>query len=212
MKRWVKPLVFLLCLVPLAWLLWRWTHNQLGFNRLEAVAHDTGDWTLRFLLLTLSITPLRRLPGLNGLIKFRRMFGLFAFFYGCLHFLHYLQLDKLWEWPEIYTDFTLRRFFIVGLIAWMLMVPLALTSFNAAIRWMGGKRWQMLHRLIYVSAVLGVVHYYWQGKSTVLNPLIYGLIVAILLASRVWISVNRSRSQGSPARAMPSSPVQPGSR
>lgn len=212
MKSLVKSLVFILCLAPLAWLAWLWSHNQLGFNRLEAVARYTGDWTLRFLLITLAVTPLRRLPGLNGLIRFRRMFGLFAFFYGSLHFLHYLQVDKLWEWSEIEADFTERRFFIAGLAAWLLMIPLAVTSFNAAIRWIGGKRWQRLHRLIYLSAALGVIHYYWQAKSTVLPPVFYGVVLIVLLLIRAWISATRSRSQGSPVRAMPSSPVQPGSR
>lgn len=212
MKRLFKVAVFLVCLVPLGWLIWRWTHNQLGFNPLETVARDTGDWTLRFLLLTLAVTPLRRLPGLNWLVRYRRMLGLFAFFYGTLHALHYVWIDRLWDWQEMYLDFTLRRFFIVGLIAWLLMIPLAATSYSAAIRWMGGKKWQALHRLIYVSAGLGVLHYYWQGKAMIINPVLYGIALAFLLITRVWIAIARSRSQGSPVRVMPSSPVPPESR
>ncbi len=204
MKRLMKVVVFLVCLIPFGWLAWRWNHNQLGFNALETVARETGDWTLRFLLLTLAITPLRKIPGLNGLIRYRRMFGLYAFFYGTLHALHYFWIDRLWDWQEMYLDFTLRRFFIVGLIAWLLMIPLAATSYSAAIRWMGGKRWQALHRLTYVIAGLGVLHYYWQGKAFIMNPVIYGAILALLLAIRVWISIARSRSQGSPVHVKPS--------
>jgi sulfoxide reductase heme-binding subunit YedZ len=186
--RRLKPLVFLLCLAPLAWLAWRWSNNQLGFNRLETVARFTGDWTLRFLLASLAISPLRRLvPALNDLITYRRMLGLFAFAYGTLHFLHYLALDKLWEWNEIQTDFLLRRFFIAGLIAWALMIPLAATSFNRAIRWLGAKRWQLLHRLAYVAAVAGVVHFYWQGKSFVIDPVVYAIVLAALLGYRLFV-------------------------
>jgi len=188
MIRRLKPLVFVLCFAPLAWLAWRWWNDQLGFNRLETVARFTGDWTLRFLIASLAISPLRRLvPALNDLITYRRMLGLMAFGYGSLHFLHYLALDKLWDWNEIKGDFLLRRFFIAGLLSWGLMVPLAATSFNRAIRWMGAKRWQLLHRLAYVVAVAGVVHFYWQGKSFVVDPVIYAGVLAILLGYRAFV-------------------------
>ncbi|MDX2178083.1 MAG: protein-methionine-sulfoxide reductase heme-binding subunit MsrQ [Bryobacteraceae bacterium] len=202
MIRRLKPLVFVLCLAPLAWLAWRWSNNQLGFNRLETVARFTGDWTLRFLLASLAISPLRRLvPALNDLISYRRMLGLFAFAYGTLHFLHYLALDKLWEWNEIKTDFLLRRFFIAGLIAWALMIPLAATSFNRAIRWMGAKRWQLLHRLAYVAAIAGVVHFYWQGKSFVIDPVIYAIVLTALLGYRAFVWARKRVMRASAPRA-----------
>ena len=199
----LKAIVFVLCLLPTAWLSWRYQHHQLGFNPLETVARYTGDWTLRFLIATLLITPLRRIPGWNGLIKLRRMLGLFAFFYACQHFLHYLAVDKIWDWPEIYSDFTLRRFYIFGLIGWLSMLPLALTSFNAAIRWMGGKRWQMLHRLVYMAGLSGVIHYLMQGKAANLEPLLYCAVMVVLLLYRVvwWANKARVRRQEAVARS-----------
>lgn len=189
----VKAVVFVLCLVPTIVLSWRFQHQQLGFNPLETVARYTGDWTLRFLIAALLITPLRRIPRLNFLIKFRRMLGLFAFFYGTQHFLHYLAVDKIWDWEEIYGDFTMRRFYIFGLIGWLAMLPLAITSFNAAIRWMGGKRWQMLHRLVYVAGLAGVIHYFMQGKAANPEPLIYCAIMVLLLLYRVGFLVYKAR-------------------
>ncbi len=190
----VKAVVFVLCLVPTVVLSWRFQHQQLGFNPLETVARYTGDWTLRFLIAALLITPLRRIPGLNFLIKFRRMLGLFAFFYGTQHFLHYLAVDKIWDWEEIYGDFTMRRFYIFGLIGWLAMLPLAITSFNAAIRWMGGKRWQMLHRLVYVAGLAGVIHYFMQGKAANPEPLIYCAIMVLLLLYRVGFLIYKART------------------
>jgi sulfoxide reductase heme-binding subunit YedZ len=190
----VKAVVFILCLVPTAVLSWRFQHHQLGFNPLETVARYTGDWTLRFLIATLLITPLRRIPRLNFLIKFRRMLGLFAFFYGTQHFLHYLAVDKIWDWDEIYGDFTMRRFYIFGLIGWLAMLPLAITSFNAAIRWMGGKRWQMLHRLVYVAGLAGVIHYFMQGKAANPEPLIYCAIMVLLLLYRVGFLIYKAQT------------------
>lgn len=194
MKRLLKPAVFLVFLIPLAVLAWRWQTHQLGINRTEAVARFTGDWTIRFLLLSLAITPLRKIKGLSSLIQYRRMLGLFAFFYGSLHFLHYLALDKQWFWPEIWEDLRIRRFFIMGLAAWLLMLPLALTSTNWAIRKMGGKRWQLLHRLAYLSAIAGVVHFHWQGKSLLLDPLIYMVVLGLLLGLRVVFYLRKQRS------------------
>jgi sulfoxide reductase heme-binding subunit YedZ len=190
----VKAVVFVLCLVPTAVLSWRFQHHDLGFNPLETVARYTGDWTLRFLIATLLITPLRRIPRLNFLIKFRRMLGLFAFFYGTQHFMHYLAVDKIWDWDEIYGDFTMRRFYIFGLIGWLAMLPLAITSFNAAIRWMGGKRWQMLHRLVYVAGLAGVIHYFMQGKAANPEPLIYCAIMVLLLLYRVGFLIYKART------------------
>lgn len=193
MKR-AKPFIFVLCLVPLAWLIWRWSQNQLGFNKIEAVARFTGDWTLRFLLLTLTITPLKRIRGWGQLQLYRRMLGLFAFFYGTLHFLHYIAVDKEWDLMGLVEDFTFRRFFIAGLVAWALMIPLAATSTNAAIRKLGAKRWQALHRLVYASAILGVIHYYWQAKAIVVEPVYYAVALSVLLLYRVTYSVLKSRS------------------
>ena len=184
-SRYAKPVVFLLCLVPLALLAWRWQHNELGINRIETVARYTGNWTLRFLLLSLCVTPLKRLPGQSGVARLRRMLGLFAFFYGCLHALHYYGLDVQWNLDIIKDDLTTRRFFIAGMAGLGLMVPLALTSFQAAIRWLGGKRWQLLHRLAYVSAIAGVVHFFWQGKAALWTPIYYGMFLGVLLLYRV---------------------------
>ena len=185
--RAVKPILFLLCLVPFTVIAYRWQTHQLGFNPAETVARFTGDWTLRMLLFSLTITPLRRLTGWNDLIRFRRMLGLFAFFYGSVHLMHYLAIDKAWFWPEILDDLKVRRFFIMGWIAFLCMVPLAITSTTAAIRALG-KRWQLLHRLAYVSAVAGVVHFYWQGKAALWDPILYGMVVFVLLALRLWFS------------------------
>lgn len=184
-SRYTKVIVFTLCLLPLADLLWRWQTNSLGINRIETVARYTGNWTLRFLLLSLCITPLRRLPGQSGLIRFRRMLGLFAFFYGTLHGLHYFAVDVQWNMEIIREDLTMRRFFIAGMISLGLMVPLAMTSFNASIRWLGGKRWRRLHRLSYVSAIAGVVHFFWQGKAALWTPIYYGIFLGVLLGYRV---------------------------
>lgn len=191
--RWTKPAVFAMCLIPLALLAYRWNTNQLGINRIETVARYTGNWTLRFLLLSLCITPLRRLPGQSGLIKYRRMLGLFAFFYACLHALHYYQIDIQWNKEILLEDLTMRRFFIAGMAALALMVPLAATSTAAAIRWMGGKKWQLLHRLAYVSAIAGVVHFFWQGKAALYTPIYYGLFLAALLLYRAVYAVTQRK-------------------
>ena len=197
---WLTRLVFVLCLLPLAWLAWRWWHNDLGINRIEFVARYTGRWTLRILLATLAITPLRRIPGLNPLIRFRRMIGLFACFYGTLHALHYFGIDVQWNLQTIKEDLTYRRFFIAGAIALGLMIPLAATSFDRAIRWMGGKRWQLLHRLVYVSAIAAIVHYWWQGKVGTQTPQLYAAILVALLGIRVVLAMRkRFRNASRPA-------------
>jgi sulfoxide reductase heme-binding subunit YedZ len=183
--KWLSKALFAVCLLPLVYLAWLWYANKLGINQVERVARFTGDWTLRFLMITLAITPLRRIKALSPLVKFRRMLGLFAFFYGTLHMLHYFTIDVQWNWAVIQEDLTIRRFFIVGFVAWLLMIPLAATSFNAAIRWMGGPRWQLLHRLIYVSGVLGVLHYALQGKTLTQTPLMYAVVLTLLLLTRI---------------------------
>lgn len=179
-------------LTPLLWLAWKWLHHDLGINRIEFVARYTGGWTLRFLLLTLAITPLRRIPGLRDLIRFRRMLGLIAFFYATLHALHYFAIDAQWNREVLWEDFTVRRFFIAGLTALTLLVPLAVTSFDAAVRWLGARRWQRLHRLIYASAIAAIFHYIWQGKYISLTPLLYAGVLALLLAIRIVVAVRKA--------------------
>jgi len=184
-NKWTKVPVFLLCLVPLGILVWRALTANLGANPVEFIQHATGDWTLRFLVITLCITPFRKLLKLPDLIRFRRMLGLFAFFYACLHFLTYLGPDQSFDLAAIWKDVYKRPFITVGFAAFVLLIPLAFTSTAGWIRRLGGRRWQMLHRLIYLSAICGVIHYYWLVKSAVLRPLIYGAIVAVLLLWRL---------------------------
>lgn len=193
---WLKRIVFLACLAPALWLAWKWYQDDLGINRIEYVARYTGHWTLRLLLATLAITPLRRIPGLRSLIQVRRTVGLFTFFYGLGHGLHYFAVDAQWDLLVLSEDITYRRFFIAGAIALLLMAPLAATSFTRAIRWMGGRRWQLLHRLIYPSAIAAIVHYLWQAKGINLTPLYYAGVLALLLSWRMgFFALNRFRKR-----------------
>jgi methionine sulfoxide reductase heme-binding subunit len=192
-SKWSKPVVFLLCLLPLAALGWRALHGELTANPIEFITHATGDWTLRFLIITLCVTPFRKILYLPELIRFRRMLGLFAFFYACLHFTTYIWLDKFFDLPEMWKDIAKRKYITVGFTAFLLLIPLAVTSTAGWIRRLGGKRWQLLHRLIYVSATLGVIHYYWLVKSAVIRPLTYGAIVAILLLWRLFASLSKKK-------------------
>jgi sulfoxide reductase heme-binding subunit YedZ len=192
-SKWSKPLVFLLCLLPLASLGWRALHGELTANPIEFITHATGDWTLRFLIITLSVTPFRKILQLPELIRFRRMLGLFAFFYACLHFTTYIWLDKFFDLSEVWKDIAKRKYITVGFAAFLLLIPLAVTSSARWIRRLGGKRWQMLHRLIYFSAALGVIHYYWLVKSAVITPLTYGAIVAVLLLWRLFASISKKK-------------------
>jgi methionine sulfoxide reductase heme-binding subunit len=202
MSKWTKAVVFLLCLVPLAILIWRGFHNDLTANPIEFITHATGDWTLRFLVITLAITPLRKILRQPLLIRFRRMLGLFAFFYVCLHFSTWIGLDKFFNWPEMWKDLQKRRFITVGFAGFVLLVPLAVTSTAGWIRRLGGKRWQLLHRLIYITAILGIIHYYWLVKSDVRKPLEYAWMVGILLAWRLgdWIYGRWKKSVARPVR------------
>jgi methionine sulfoxide reductase heme-binding subunit len=192
-SKWSKPLVFLLCLLPLAALGWRALHGELTANPIEFITHATGDWTLRFLIITLLVTPFRKILQLPELIRFRRMLGLFAFFYACLHFTTYIWLDKFFDLSEVWKDIAKRKYITVGFAAFLLLIPLAITSTARWIRRLGGKRWQMLHRLIYFSAALGVIHYYWLVKSAVFTPLTYGAIVAVLLLWRLFTSISKKK-------------------
>ncbi len=201
-SKWTKVVVFAACLAPVALLVWRGFHNDLSADPIAFITHATGDWTLRFLVITLAITPLRKILHLPQLIRFRRMLGLFAFFYVCLHFTTWIWLDKQFVWSEMWKDVEKRRFITVGFTGFVLLIPLAITSTAGWIRRLGGKRWQMLHRLIYVTAVLGVIHYYWLVKSNVRKPLFYGFLVGILLAWRLgtWLVGRRGRSKMAVAR------------
>jgi sulfoxide reductase heme-binding subunit YedZ len=187
MIRWFKPVVFLACLIPLALLGWKAYSGGLGANPIEVITHATGDWIIRFLLITLSITPIRKLTGRLWLIRYRRMFGVFAFFYGTLHFLTYIWLDKFFDLHEMLHDVAKRRFITVGFTGFVLLIPLALTSTTGWIRRLGGKRWQALHRLIYFSAIAGVIHYWWLVKADIHLPLEYGAILAVLLGYRIVV-------------------------
>ena len=182
--RTVKPLVFLLCLLPLAVLAWAAVTDGLGANPVEALIHGTGDWALRFLLLTLAMTPLKRLLGQPWPIRFRRMLGLFAFFYACLHLLTYAWIDQGFDWPGILQDVVKRPYITVGLAAFLLLVPLAVTSTRAMVRRLG-RRWKSLHRAVYAIGVLAVVHFLWLVKADLLEPGIYALILVILMLARV---------------------------
>lgn len=182
-----KPLVFLLCLAPLASLVRGVVANTLGANPAEALISGLGDWTLRLLCLTLAITPLRQALGLPALARWRRMLGLFAFFYGCLHLLAYAWLDMGLDLGEIARDIAKRPFILMGFLAWALMIPLAATSFNRAIRALGGARWQALHRLVYVLVLIGLAHFIWlrAGKNNFAEPAVYGVVLALLLGWRL---------------------------
>ena len=186
-NRWwiLKPAVFLACLVPVLWLVWDIVAGNLSANPLEDIRNRTGIWTLRFLMITLSITPLRRITDWHSLIRFRRMLGLFGFFYASLHFVTYIWLDQFFDLNAILDDITKRPFIISGFVSFVLLIPLAITSTKKWIGRLGGKRWQMIHRLIYISAAVGVLHYYWRVKLDVGPPVAYGALLALLLAFRV---------------------------
>jgi len=181
----VKVFVFIVALGPLAYLFVKALQNDLGANPVEFVTHATGDTALIFLLCSLAITPLRKIANIPDLIRFRRMLGLYAFFYASLHLLTFVGLDHHFHWAEVLPDVYKRPFVTAGFTAWLLMVPLALTSTTWSIRKLGGKRWQALHRLVYFSAIAGVVHYWWLVKKDITDPLIYAAILAVLLGYRL---------------------------
>jgi methionine sulfoxide reductase heme-binding subunit len=187
-RRWTKIAAFLLSLAPAGYLGWQFYEQDLTANPLEYITHFTGDWAIRLIAVTLAITPLRQILRLPDLIRFRRMIGLFAFFYASLHFLAYLWLDRLFDFQDLAKDIAKRPFITAGFVAFVAMLPLALTSTRGWIRRLGGRRWQRLHRLIYLAGIAAVVHYYWLVKSDIRQPLLYGSIVGILLLYRaaVW--------------------------
>ncbi len=199
---WLKPAVLLLSLAPLAAMVVSVLGGTLP-NPIEYITHGTGDWTLRFLLITLAISPLRRLLGMPDLIRFRRMLGLTAFFYGCLHLTTWLWLDKFFHLQAMVDDVVKRRFITMGMLGFALMIPLAITSTKGWIRRLG-KNWSRLHRLAYVSALAGVIHYWWLVKSDIRLPLTYGLILSLLFGLRIMSARKPARVAGdrSPSRSM----------
>ena len=182
-----KPLVFVLCLLPLAWLVFGAINDQLGANPAEALIRSLGDWTLRFLCLTLAVTPLRVRTRTPQLARYRRMLGLFTFFYACLHLLAYGWLDMGLDMADIGRDILKRPFILVGFACWLLLLPLAATSFSRAVRWLGGRQWQALHRLVYVIAPLALLHFFWMksGKNDFAEVAVYALVIAALLLERL---------------------------
>ena len=205
LSRWTKALLFVLCLLPFLNLLRRGFKLDLTANPIEFITHYTGDWMLRLLLVTLAITPLRALLNQPQLIRFRRMLGLFAFFYGLLHLTTWVWLDKQFDLSEMWADVVKRRFITSGMLGLLLMAPLALTSTAGWIRRLGFKRWQALHRLAYFSALAGVIHFYWGVKSDIRKPVLYGGILAILMFYRagMWLrKPKKVRTEApSPARS-----------
>ena len=190
-----KPIVFLACLAPFAWLVYGAFTDGLGPNPAEYLIRSAGDWTLRFLCIVLAVTPLRVMFKLNGLARYRRMLGLFAYFYVVIHLLSYGWFDMGFDVPEIAKDIAKRPFILVGFAAFVLLTPLAATSFNRAIKALGAKRWQMLHKLIYLIAGLGLLHFFWMraGKNNFAEVFVYAAIIAVLLAWRVWQAVAKRR-------------------
>lgn len=189
----IKTALFLLALIPCLRLIAGALTDDLGANPIEKITRTTGYWTLTFLMITLSATPLRRLTGWLWLIRLRRMLGLFAFFYASLHFLTYLVLDQFFDWASIIKDIAKRPYITAGFPSFLLMLPLALTSTDGMIRKLGGKRWRRLHRLVYLTAIGGVVHYWWLVKKDLSNPLGFALILALLLAIRLFYLVKKLR-------------------
>jgi sulfoxide reductase heme-binding subunit YedZ len=195
--RVVKPALFAACLVPLALLIGRALANDLTANPIQFITHRTGDWALRFLILTLAISPLRWLTGWHEVIRLRRMFGLFAFFYATLHMLTYVVLDYFFAFDLMWENLLKARYITAGMAAFVLMIPLAATSTQAMIGRLGGRRWQAVHRLVYASAIAAVVHYMWRMKVDPRTPLLYGVVLLMLLGFRVWHHYDRRRGASS---------------
>lgn len=201
----LKPPLFLLSLLPLCWYANGAWHDSLGANPIEAVTRGLGTWALNFLLLTLSITPLRKVTGWTWLLPLRRMLGLFCFFYASVHLMTYLWFDQFFDWAEIGKDILKRPFITVGMLSFVLLLPLALTSNQYAIRRLGGKRWQSLHRLVYLISLLAVLHYAWMVKADISGPLQYAALLALLLGARAWWQLRGTRVT-MPAATTPTRP------
>jgi len=187
-EKWLstgKSLVFLVALIPLAKLAWLGLHDGLGANPIEKITRTTGYWTLTFLMITLAATPLRSVSGWSWPIRWRRMLGLFAFFYASLHFLTYLVLDQFFDWPAIVKDIAKRPYITVGFPAFVMLVPLAVTSTNKMVQRLGAKRWKNLHKLIYIIGIAGVVHFWWLVKKDITEPVQFAVVLTVLLGFRV---------------------------
>ena len=199
-----KPLIFAICLLPFAWLFYGAWSDTLGANPAEALIRATGDWTLRFLCITLAITPLRQALAATSLARFRRMLGLFTFFYGVLHFLSYGWLDQSFDVEAIAKDIAKRPFILVGTTTWLLMLPLAATSFNRAIKALGAARWQRLHRVVYAAALLALLHFFWMraAKHNFAEWSVYAVVIGALLGWRLWRWL-KSRHAPAPKNQLP---------
>lgn len=204
--RLLKGAVWVACLLPLTLLAYRLYTDDLVTNPIDLATRTLGDWTLRFLLASLSMTPLRLLFGLSWPITLRRLLGLFAFFYACLHFGVWIVVDHFFDWPEMLADVVKRPYITVGVSALVLLIPLAVTSTAGMVKRLGATNWRRLHRLIYLIAVLGVVHYLWLAKVGVVGPYVYGAVLAVLLAIRLWDAarrfVRKHRAHAAPAGAV----------
>ncbi|NKE66491.1 sulfoxide reductase heme-binding subunit YedZ [Ramlibacter sp. RBP-2] len=196
-----KPALFVLALLPLAWLVWGAAADKLGANPAEYLERSLGDWTLRFLCLTLAVTPLRVITGTAALARFRRMLGLFVYFYAALHLLAYAWFDMGFDLAEIAKDIPKRPFILVGFLAFVLLTPLAATSFNRAVKALGARRWQALHRLVYLVAGLAILHFFWMraGKNDFAEVAVYAAILALLLGWRLVQAVRKRRGPGAAA-------------
>lgn len=200
-SQFIKQAIFINSAVPLALLLWDWWHAQLGANPLEYITHTTGTLTLIFLCLSLAVTPLRKALGLPWLGLMRRTLGLYAFFYGSLHLLAYMWFDKFFAYAVILKDVVQRPFIALGMLSWLVLLPLAVTSTNAMLKRLGGKHWNRLHKLAYVAAAAGVLHYYLLVKADITKPAAFGIVLAILLGYRVLNKFLPEWTQRQPARA-----------
>lgn len=203
-NRWwiYKPAVFLACLAPAIWLVWAAFTGNLSPNPIDDITDATGRWCLRFLLITLALSTLRQFTGWNSLLRFRRMVGLFAFFYAFLHLLRYVWLENLFVIEDMALDIVRRPFIAAGFVSFLAMIPLAVTSTKKWIGRLGGKRWQLLHRLVYLSAAAGVLHYLWLVKIDIRPPAAYGAVLTVLLGIRLWNAVGK-RSSGSRLKSEP---------
>lgn len=195
--KWIKAAVFLACLVPLGHLVWQGARNHLGANPVEYITHSTGWWALAFILITLCVTPLRRLAGLPWLLRLRRMLGLFAFFYASLHFITYIWLDQFFVWKDIVKDIGKRPFIMLGFAAFVLLIPLAATSTNAMVKRLGARRWQWLHRLVYVLAAVAVAHFWWLVKKDITEPFTFAVLLAALFIIRLLYLLHQQRRAAS---------------
>jgi sulfoxide reductase heme-binding subunit YedZ len=198
--RVIKPALYVAAVLPLAWLLFALFSGLVMGDQVKFIQHVTGDTVISCLMLTLTITPLRRLTGWNEIIRVRRLIGLTAFWYACLHFSTYVVFDQSLSISEIMTDIAKHPWVLVGFTAFLCLIPLAITSTNGWVRRLGGKRWRRLHRLVYVAAAAGVLHYFWLVKKDITYPLTYGVVLLVLLLSRLWWAADRAWARRTPAR------------